>query len=220
MEITRGPAKLDHSADTRPQIVVDRAGRVTVGYAVMTDVQFQGEIFHAHSRDGRAFSAPRPVSANPAGKRFLSLALDPAGAVFAAWVDKRDLAAAKAAGRQYAGAAVYAAWSRDGGATFGDPVTIREHTCECCRVAVDFAGAGRPVVLWRNLFGKARDHAITTFTAPGDGRDGPPDQRRRLGDRCLPASRSGPRRGARRHVPRGLVHGQRHPQGTVLRPLR
>lgn len=166
VEITGGGAKLDHSADTRPQIVVDPAGRVTVGYAVMTEVQFQGEIFVAHSGDGRAFSAPRPVSANPAGKRFLSLAVDPAGAVFAAWVDKRDMAAAKAAGRQYAGAAVFGAWSRDGGATFGDPVTIREHTCECCRVAVDFAGAGRPVVLWRNLFDRARDHAITTFTAP------------------------------------------------------
>ena len=167
VEITRGPAKLDHSADTRPQIVVDRAGRVTVGYAVMTDVQFKGELFHAHSTDGgRAFSAPRPLNANPAGKRFLSLALDPDGAVFASWVDKRDLAAAQAAGRKYAGAAVYAAWSGDGGATFGDPVTVREHTCECCRVAVDFAGAGRPVVLWRSLFGKARDHAIATFNAP------------------------------------------------------
>lgn len=167
VEITRGPAKLDHSADTRPQIVVDRAGRITVGYAVMTDVQFQGELFHAQSGDGgRTFSAPRKLDANPAGKRFLSLTLDPDGAVFAAWVDKRDLAAAKAAGRKYAGAAVYGAWSGDGGATFGVPVTVREHTCECCRVAVDFAGAGRPVVLWRSLFGKARDHAVATFGAP------------------------------------------------------
>lgn len=167
VEITRGPAKLDHSADTRPQIVVDGSGRVTVGYVVMTDVQFQGELFHAHSSDsGRSFSAPRQLSANPAGKRFLSLALDPGGALFAAWVDKRDLAAAQAVGRAYAGAAVYAAWSRDGGMTFGEPVTVREHTCECCRVAVDFAGTGRPVVLWRSLFGKARDHAIATFSAP------------------------------------------------------
>lgn len=167
VEITRGPAKIDHSADARPQIVVDPAGRVTVGYQVMTDVQFQGEILHAQSADGgRVFSAPRQLSANPAGKRFLSLAPDPGGNIFAAWVDKRDLAAAQAAGRTYAGAAVFGAWSRDGGATFGTPVTIGEHTCECCRVAVDFAGAGRPVVLWRHLFGKARDHAVATFSAP------------------------------------------------------
>ena len=166
VEITRGAVKLDHSADTRPQIVVDRTGGVTVGYAVMTAVQFQGKLFHAHSGDGgRAFSVPRQVSANPAGQRFLSLALDPGGAVFAAWVDKRDLAAAKAVGREYAGAAVFAAWSHDGGVTFGTPITVREHTCECCRVAVDFAGAGRPVVLWRNLFGKARDHAVATFSS-------------------------------------------------------
>jgi len=165
VEITRDAVPLDHSADTRPQIVVDRAGRVTVGFAVTTDVPFQGEILHAHSDNGRTFSTPRPLNANPAGKRFLSLALDPDSTVFAAWVDKRDLATAKAAGRDYAGAAVFAAWSTDGGATFGEPITIREHTCECCRVAVDFAGAGRPVVLWRNLFGKARDHAIATFSS-------------------------------------------------------
>lgn len=168
VEITRSAAKLDHSADTRPQVVIDNSGGITVGYAVNTDVAFQGEILLVHSADGgRSFPPPRPLDASRAGKRFLSLAVDPGGKVLATWVDKRDLAAAKAAGREYAGAAVFAAWSRDGGATFGEPVTVREHTCECCRVAVDFAGQGRPVVLWRNLFGKARDHAITTFSATG-----------------------------------------------------
>ena len=167
VEITRGPVRLDHSADARPQIVADRSGRVTVGFAVMTDVQFHGEIFYAHSAaGGRVFSDPRPLNVNPAGKRFLSLTLDPGGSVFAAWIDKRDLAAEKAAGREYAGAAVYAAWSNDGGATFGEPITVRPNTCECCRVGVDFAGAGRPVVIWRSLYGKARDHAITAFSAP------------------------------------------------------
>ncbi len=169
IEITRAPSRLDHAADVRPQIVVDTAGRITVGYPVMTEVQFQGELYYAHSHNGgRTFSDPRQLSVHPAGKRFLSLTLDPEGALFAAWVDKRNLEAAKAAGRNYAGAAVLAAWSRDGGATFGEPVTIREHTCECCRVAVDFAGAGQPVVMWRNLFGLARDHAITTFSAASE----------------------------------------------------
>ncbi len=166
VEITRTASRLDHAADVRPQIVVNPAGQITIAYPVMTAVQFQGELYYAHSRDnGRSFTVPRQLSVNPAGKRFLSLAADPAGALFAAWVDKRDLEAARAAGRDYAGAAVFAAWSRDGGATFGEPVTIREHTCECCRVAVGFAGAGQPVVIWRNLFGLARDHAITTFSS-------------------------------------------------------
>ncbi len=167
-EITPAAAKLDHSVDTRPQLVVGRSGDVTVGYAVMTTAGFMhGDMLYAHSADrGRTFTPPRPVNADPAGKRFLSLSQDPAGAIFAAWVDKRGLAAAKAAGKDYAGAAVLAAWANDGGATFGAPGTVGEHTCECCRVAVDFAGAGRPVIVWRNLYDKARDHAISTFSAP------------------------------------------------------
>lgn len=168
VEVTRGATKLDHSVDTRPQLVVGPGGSVNVGYAVMTEGGFMhGDLLHAHSEDGGlTFDAPRQVNANPAGKRFLSLSTDPAGAVFAAWVDKRGLAAAQAAGQDYAGAAVMAAWSRDGGASFGEPVTVGEHTCECCRIAVGFAAAGQPVIAWRNLFGRARDHAIATFTAP------------------------------------------------------
>lgn len=165
IEITRGPVRLDHAADARPQLVVDGRNRVTVGFTEMTSVQFQGELHYAHSPDGSRFDAPRPLDAVPAGKRFLSLELDPAGSILATWVDKRGLAAARADGRDYAGAAVVAAWSRDGGATFGEPLTIQEHTCECCRLDVDFAGPGRPVVLWRNLFGKARDHAVAGFVA-------------------------------------------------------
>ncbi len=167
-EITRGPMKLDHAADTRPQIAVDAGGRATVGWTVLTDVQFQGDVYYAHAeRNATAFGPPRRLDGNPAGKRFLSLALDPGRDMLATWVDKRDLAAARAAGREYAGAAVYAAWSRDGGASFGEPLIIQEHTCECCRLAVDFVAPGRPVVVWRNLYGKARDHAIATFAGAG-----------------------------------------------------
>ncbi|MEZ5565686.1 MAG: sialidase family protein [Gammaproteobacteria bacterium] len=58
--------------------------------------------------------------------------------------------------QEYRGAALYAAWSHDGGATFEKPMSIGQNTCECCRVAVDFAGSGNPVVVWRNLFGEIR----------------------------------------------------------------
>jgi hypothetical protein len=167
-EITRAPQRLDHAADARPQIAIGPRGQVVVGYAVMTEVQFQGALWYAHSPDGRQFSEPRQLAAAPGGRRFLALATDPGGDVFAAWVDKRGLAAAQRDGREYDGAAVLAAWSHDGGATFGEPLIVREHTCECCRVAVDFAAAGKPVVVWRNLFGAARDHALTSFRAPGE----------------------------------------------------
>lgn len=172
-EVSRQAVKLDHSADTRPQIIVDSRGRVTVGFAVMTDVPFKGDVLIAQSADGLSeFTEPRSIARHEAGKRFLSLALDPAGRPFASWIDKQGLEAAQGRGDDYAGAAVVAAWSDDGGASFGKPLIVQEHTCECCRVAVGFVAPGKPVVLWRNLFGAARDHALATFAAPASV--GPP----------------------------------------------
>lgn len=166
-EATRGPARLDHAADARPQVVAGADGSVTVGWAVMTEVQFKGELWHARAPGVAApFAAPRPVHDSPGGKRFLALARAADGRVLAAWVDKDALEAAQAAGREYAGADVVAAWSEDGGASFGEPFRVQAHTCECCRVAVAFDAAARPVILWRNLYGRARDHAIATLTGP------------------------------------------------------
>ena len=46
-----------------------------------------------------------------------------------------------------------------------------DNTCECCRLGLAFAGAGRPAVVFRNIFpGSVRDHAVITFkdaTTPG-----------------------------------------------------
>jgi len=48
----------------------------------------------------------------------------------------------------------------------------KDNTCECCRLGVAFAGPGRPVVVFRNIFeGSIRDHAVVTFSdlsTPGE----------------------------------------------------
>ena len=48
----------------------------------------------------------------------------------------------------------------------------KDNTCECCRLGLAFAGPGRPVVVFRNIFeGGVRDHAIMTFAdsrTPGE----------------------------------------------------
>ena len=42
-----------------------------------------------------------------------------------------------------------------------------DNTCECCRLGLAFAGPGRPVVVFRNIFeGGVRDHAVMTFADP------------------------------------------------------
>ena len=78
VEITRGPAKLDTGSDERPQIVVDRRGRVVVSYALFRDDRYNGQVMVAHSSNGGAtFSAPRPISDSLASQRFVTLTLDP-----------------------------------------------------------------------------------------------------------------------------------------------
>src|SRR6516165_5013364 len=52
-------------------------------------------------------------------------------------------------------------------APFSEAGIAKDGTCECCRLGLAFAGAGRPAVIFRNIFGKSeRDHAVTTFADP------------------------------------------------------
>jgi hypothetical protein len=166
--ITPEQERLDTGADARPAIVVDREGRVFVAYALFKDDAYNGVVMFTRSTDGGAsFAPPRPLTDDPASQRFAALAVAPNGHLFAAWIDKREAAAAKSRGAEYPGAALAFAWSGDGGATFSTVRIARNNTCECCRLGVAFTDRGQPVVLWRDTFGGlARDHAVTTFADP------------------------------------------------------
>jgi len=81
------------------------------------------------------------------------------------WIDKRDLHAAQAAKRDYAGAAIYYAYSTDRGATWQGDFKLADHTCECCRIALSLDPQGRPAALWRHVFDPSeRDHAFAILT--------------------------------------------------------
>ncbi len=166
--ITPEPLLLDTGPDARPAIAIDRQGRIFVSYAIFKDRNYNGEVFFSRSLDGgKTFSPPRPLVDNTASQRFQALAIDPQGGLFAAWLDKRNVAIAARDGRPYPGAALAFSWSRDGGASFSPSRIAHDNTCECCRIGVAFAGPGHPVVLFRNIFGgTVRDHAIITFTDP------------------------------------------------------
>lgn len=173
VEVTEGAVRVDPGGDARPQIAVDRHGRIVVAWTVLGE-GFVGDPFYAVSADGGAsFGPPRRLSGDPAGGRFVTLRADPDGRVFAAWIDRRASDAAAAAGETYRGLALAVSWLDDtqGQAAFIPARIVHHHTCECCRLGLDFAAAGRPVLLWRNLFAAGvRDHAITTFMndlAPG-----------------------------------------------------
>jgi hypothetical protein len=167
VSVTSGPINMDWGPDSRPQIAIDHSGNLLVTYAIFKDEKFNGRVYYARSTDdGATFSEPRPITADDTSQRFQEAAIDSDGRVFAAWLDKRDVAPAIAAGNSYPGAALAYAWSDDD-KTFGDTHIAFDDTCECCRLAIAFAGPGRPVVLFRNIFdGSIRDHAVVTFENP------------------------------------------------------
>ncbi|WP_316205102.1 sialidase family protein [Bradyrhizobium sp. SZCCHNS3004] len=164
---------LDWGPDARPALVVDRKGGIAVAFATFRDQAFNGEVFYTRSDDGgKTFAPVKPITANQESQRFEALALDQDGTVFAAWLDKRNRVPAKEAGKSYDGAGLFFASSRDGGTSYSEAKLAQDNTCECCRLGLAFAGPGRPVVVFRNIFdGGVRDHAIVTFndlSTPGE----------------------------------------------------
>lgn len=168
VSVAAEPQNLDWGPDARPKIAVDRDGRVFVAYAIFKDKAFNGQVLHSRSSDGgRSFAAPAPITTNNESQRFEAIALDADGSLFAVWLDKRNRVPAKARNEAYVGAALAFAWSNDHGTTISDTRIAQDHTCECCRLGIAFAGPGRPAVVFRNVFdGTVRDHAVTTFADP------------------------------------------------------
>jgi hypothetical protein len=166
--VTKEHLNLDWGPDARPKIVVDREGRISVAFSIFRDKAFNGEVLTSRSTDGgNTFAEPQPITSSNESQRFEALALDSDGSVFAAWLDKRNRVPVQQSGQKYDGAALFFASSRDGGATYAEARMAKDNTCECCRLGIAFAGPGRPVIVFRNIFdGGVRDHAITTFTDP------------------------------------------------------
>jgi hypothetical protein len=168
VQLTREKLNLDWGPDARPKIVVDRNAGIALAFSIFRDKAFNGQVLYTRSDDGgKSFAAPRPITSSNESQRFEALGLDADGTVFAAWLDKRNRVAAKQRGQSYEGAGLFFASSKDGGVTYSDARMVKDDTCECCRLGLAFAGPGRPVVVFRNIFeGGVRDHAITTFSDP------------------------------------------------------
>lgn len=169
--VTPQPMSLDWGPDARARIAVDAKGGLIVTFAIFQDTHFNGRACFARSSDGGAsFTRPQPITSDTTSQRFEVAGVDPAGRVVAMWLDKRNIAKARAAGRAYPGAALAFAWE-EGDAGFGKTSVALDNTCECCRLGLAFAGASQPAVVFRNIFpGSVRDHAVITFkdaTTPG-----------------------------------------------------
>jgi hypothetical protein len=161
--VNRVPERVDDQGEDRPQIKVGPQGDVYVLWTQKLDQPYTGHIRFSRSIDGgQSFSDPLTLNDDGAAiaHRFPVFEVDTQGHLHVAWIDKRDLEKAKADGRDYAGAALYYAVSRDRGQRFPNQHLV-DQSCECCRLAMALDQAQRPVILYRHIFpGSVRDHAL------------------------------------------------------------
>ena len=169
VQVTHGAPNLDWGPDARPKIALDRKGDIAVAFSTFRDKAFNGEVFYSHSSDGgKTFAALRPITDNTESQRFEALDFGPDGALFAAWLDKRNRVPVQQAGKKYDGAALFFATSKDDGASYLPAQMVVDNTCECCRLGLAFDPSGHAVVVFRKIFeGGIRDHAIVTFNDQG-----------------------------------------------------
>lgn len=165
------PEKIGADGELRPKIALGLNGEIYVSWTQALDKPYAGDIKFSRSLDGgRSFSAPVVVNHNRdlITHRFDSLAVADDGSIYIAWIDKRDLHAAQAAGRKYNGAAVYYAVSRDGGATFDAEYKAADSSCECCRIGLATEPGGAAAIFWRHVYdGGIRDHAVARIGPQG-----------------------------------------------------
>lgn len=158
--------------ELRPEIAFGTAGQIYVAWTSPLPVPFAGHVRFARSTDGgRSFAPPITVNDNREAitHRFQTMHVASDGRITLAWIDKRDLEAAKRSGTEYRGAAIYTAVSDDDGASFKPNVRLAAHSCECCRIALAGDTDGVPVAFWRHVFGDGtRDHALMRTDAPDD----------------------------------------------------
>ncbi|CAN1498925.1 Sialidase_non-viral domain containing protein [Methylophilaceae bacterium] len=158
------PQKIGADGEARPKIAIGPQGHVYITWTEALKKPFAGYVWFARSiNQGKTFEKPYIVHQDRSEitHRFDALNVAKDGRLTVAWVDKRDLIAAKAAGKPYDGAAIYFAQSMNDGASFSAEQKLADSSCECCRIAMTTKPDGTAVAMWRHVFaGNERDHML------------------------------------------------------------
>lgn len=165
------PEPVSSDGENRPKLAFGTRGELYVTWTSPTSAQYTGDIRFARSLDhGATWSAPTTVHRDRQriAHRFESLIVDRRGRIWVAWIDKRDLIDAQQSDREYPGAAIYYAYSEDGGESWRGDFKLADHSCECCRIALALEENGEVRAMWRHVFApNERDHAVATLTMQG-----------------------------------------------------
>lgn len=160
--------KISTNPEARPHIVVASNGNIYVSYAIKLKKRFSGHVKFSRSTDGgKSFSTPIIVNDNRdmIGHSFPVLGINKQDQIYIAWLDSRDRIAAKKAGEDYNGSALYYAISDNHGTSFQPNARIADTTCQCCRIGMAMGNNDLPVITWRHIYGdNIRDQAIVSFT--------------------------------------------------------
>jgi len=167
--VNRVPELIYDDGENRPKIVLGDNNKLFVSWTHKTPGRYSGDVRFARSLNGgKTFDMPTTVNSDKAliGHRFDAMTIDGQGRIYLVWIDKRDQQQAKENKQKFVGASLYYAVSQDSGNSFLPNQPLVEHSCECCRIAVDNDRDGDVVALWRHVFpGNIRDHAIA-YIAP------------------------------------------------------
>jgi hypothetical protein len=170
VKVNQTAMKIGAEGEARPKITV-LAGNIYLTWTQALKTPYAGYIWFARSIDGgKSFEKPYIVHTDRAEitHRFDALNVSPNGDITVTWVDKRDLLAAKAAGKKYDGAAIYYAVSTDKGVSFKAEKKLADSSCECCRIVTTNKPDGTTVAMWRHVFeGSERDHNIAEIPKAG-----------------------------------------------------
>ena len=164
VQVNPQPQKIGADGEARPKIAIGPQGYIYLTWTEALKKPFSGYIWFARSTNqGKSFEKPYIVHQDRTEitHRFDALNISKNGSITVSWVDKRDLIAAKAAGKVYDGAAIYYARSLDNGASFTTEQKLADGSCECCRIAFTNKPDGTAVAMWRHVFaGSERDHML------------------------------------------------------------
>jgi len=169
VKVNQVAQKIGADGEARPKIAISPEGYIYLTWTEALKKPFSGYIWFARSIDGgKTFEKPYVAHQDRSEitHRFDALNVSTDGRITVAWVDKRDLIAAKAANRPYEGAAIYYAVSNDKGASFLAERKLADSSCECCRIALASKPDGTVAAMWRHVFeGSERDHMIAEIPA-------------------------------------------------------
>ena len=141
-----------------PRIVATTQGAVVTATYGRSGGGMDGELLAWRTADGgKTWQGPTQVTDTPGAARegLHAMAVAPNGTIACAWLDLRE-----------PGTQVFAAFSHDGGKTWGKNVRVYRspagNVCECCHPSLAYDAQNRLYIMWRNWLGGARDMYLSS----------------------------------------------------------